>query len=182
MVVRRSARYLGLGTPIEMEVRNIIRPWSNIIFIMTRRNPCVKTISFLMMRSIMDVDLGNSSCYILSLIVLNWLCEGRDSGSSLLRYINYSLTALIFVVNLFFPFISLEMAPRGRNLSRPHTTQPSYATKVVIDATEFYEEFVPKEDKTRMTELEDEVHQIREFHDDEDVEAQVGSFIPVLDN
>jgi hypothetical protein len=28
-----------------------------------------------------------------------------------------------------------------------------------------------------MTELEEEVRQIREFHDDEEVEAQVGSFI-----
>jgi hypothetical protein len=45
---------------------------------------------------------------------------------------------------------------------------------------EFYEDYVPEADKAKMTELEEEVCQIKEFHDDEEVEAQVGSFIPDL--
>jgi hypothetical protein len=50
--------------------------------------------------------------------------------------------------------------------------------KVAIDVIEFYEDFVPEEDKSKMKYLEDEVHQIKEFQEDEDVEVQVGGFIP----
>jgi hypothetical protein len=46
-----------------------------------------------------------------------------------------------------------------------------------VDAAKFYEDYVPEVDKAIMIELEEEVHQIREFHDDDEVEAQVGSFI-----
>jgi hypothetical protein len=43
-----------------------------------------------------------------------------------------------------------------------------------------YEESVPEEDKAKMAELEEEVRQIRQFQEDEEVEAQLGGFIPDL--
>jgi hypothetical protein len=69
------------------------------------------------------------------------------------------------------PYFFLAMASRGRRPSHPHFAQPSLAMKDSIDATKFYEDYVPKDNKTKMTELEEEVCQIREFHDDEEVEA-----------
>jgi hypothetical protein len=72
------------------------------------------------------------------------------------------------------------MVPRGRKSIHPHPTQPSHAVKDAIDTTKFYEDYVPEEDKARMTDWRMKFHQIREFHDDEEVEAQVGSFIPDL--
>jgi hypothetical protein len=72
------------------------------------------------------------------------------------------------------------MAPRGRKPSSPLFTHPSRAVKVAIDVAEFYEDTIPEADNARMTELEEEVHQIRQFHEDKDMEAQVGSFIPDL--
>jgi hypothetical protein len=74
MMDRRSAKSLGSGTTLEMEMSNTIWPWSDIICIMTRKNPCMQLISSLMMSSIMDDDLGNSNGFILSLIMLNRLC------------------------------------------------------------------------------------------------------------
>jgi hypothetical protein len=49
-----------------------------------------------------------------------------------------------------------------------------------IHSFEFYECYVLEVDKARMFELEEEVRKIVKFHEDEDVEAQVGSFIPYL--
>jgi hypothetical protein len=40
-------------------------------------------------------------------------------------YIDHSPTALDFATSLFLLFASLEMAPRGRKPSRPHSVKPS---------------------------------------------------------
>jgi len=48
-----------------------------------------------------------------------------------------------------------------------------------MEATESLE-YVLKKDKVKMNELEEEVHLLKEFHDDEEVEAQVSILIPYL--
>jgi hypothetical protein len=68
------------------------------------------------------IDMGDPRGYILSLNALNWSCEGRDSGSSFLGYVDYSPTALTYIVSLFPHFISMEMSFRGRKFSYPHST------------------------------------------------------------
>jgi hypothetical protein len=52
--------------------------------------------------------------------------------------------------------------------------------KATIDASKLYEESVPEENKAKMPELEDEARQMRWFKEDEEVEEQLGSFIPNL--
>jgi hypothetical protein len=50
----------------------------------------------------------------------------------------------------------------------------------VVAAVEFYQEFVPEEDKATITMLEAEVKLTREFKYDEDVDHRVGGLIPDL--
>jgi hypothetical protein len=71
------------------------------------------------------------------------------------------------------------MDPRGR---KPHSpsVRSSHAAKVVVVVVEFYEDFVPEEEKATMSSLEAEVHLIMEFKDDEEVKFQVGGLIPDL--
>jgi hypothetical protein len=88
---------------------------------------------------------------------------------------------LLYQLNILsFPVVGLDMALRGMRPSHPHSAQPSLQKKASIDAIEFYEDYVPEPDKAKMIKLEEEVRQIRYFHDGDEVEAQVGSFIPDL--
>jgi hypothetical protein len=75
------------------------------------------------------------------------------------------------IIQINFPVVGLDMAPRGRKPSHPHFTHPSSATKVSIDAIDFYEDYVLEDDKVRMIELEEKVRQIRYLYDDDEVEA-----------
>jgi len=65
------------------------------------------------------------------------------------------------------------MAPWGRK-SHSSIVGSSRAAKEVVAIANFYQEFVPEEDKTIMLMMEVEVGLEREFKDDEDVEHQVG--------
>ena len=47
-----------------------------------------------------------------------------------------------------------------------------------MEMVEFYKEYVPEVDKVKMNDLEEEVRLLKEFHDEEEVEAQIGSLIP----
>jgi hypothetical protein len=49
-----------------------------------------------------------------------------------------------------------------------------------LEVTKTYEDFVLDENKGKMENLEAEVRQLREFHDDEEVEDQIGDLIPYL--
>jgi hypothetical protein len=47
-----------------------------------------------------------------------------------------------------------------------------------MEAAKLYEDYVPKIDKVKMAKMEEDVRQLREFHDEEEVEAQIGNLIP----
>jgi hypothetical protein len=147
-----------------MEVGNIFLPWSSFRYIMMEELPRSTINSHPpMTSSLMEADSG-------SIPVINvriWLNEGNDSCLFFLRYAGFSprcqFIYVIFVNNLSLPIACLYMALRGR--------MPSRTTKVSIDAVEFYEDYVLDANKAIMTELEEEVCQIREFHDDDEVEV-----------
>lgn len=71
------------------------------------------------------------------------------------------------------------MAPR-RRWPRLSPISRSRAAKAVIEAAEFYHEFVPKEDQAATHAMESEAKLAREFKEDEEVEHQVGGIIPDL--
>jgi hypothetical protein len=61
------------------------------------------------------------------------------------------------------------MAPHKRRPTFSHAGH-SRAAKVAIEASKFYHEFVPQEDRAVMPTLEEEVKLVREFKEDEEVE------------
>jgi hypothetical protein len=102
-----------------------------------------------------------------SILVINvriWLSEDSDSSMFFLGYASFSpscqFISLIHVSSLSLPTTCLDMAPIRRRPSFPHSAHPSHAAKASIDAVEFYEDYVPEADKSRMIELKEEVHQI----------------------
>jgi hypothetical protein len=132
-----------------------------------------------MIRMIKDAVVDRLRGFTPKMGTLNRDCNGCAQGSSQLWYTDHSLSILDTSTSLALLFVSLVMAPRGRKPRSPFVKH-SRAVKVAIDAAEFYEDFVPKEDKAKMQELEAKVRQIREFKEDEEVEFHVGVCIPDL--
>jgi hypothetical protein len=83
------------------------------------------------------------------------------------------------LLNSLLSLVYIVMAPRGCK-PRSSSLGSLRVSKVVIAVAEFYEEFVPEEDKATMSALEAEVRLVREFKDDGEVEYQVGGLIPDL--
>ena len=83
-------------------------------------------------------------------------------------------------LGLILSLVCLDMAQRGQ---KPHSPsmRSSRAAKVVVVVAEFYENFVPDEDKATMSSLEEEAHLIMEFKYDEEVKFQVGGLTLDLD-
>jgi hypothetical protein len=103
----------------------------------------------LMINLIIEVFVDDPRGFNLIMSSLKWDCEGWDSGSSFLWYTDHSSSPLDSTTSLIILFSSLEMAPRGRKPSHPHSVNPSHVVKVAIDAVELYEDFVPKEENPK---------------------------------
>jgi hypothetical protein len=85
-------------------------------------------------------------------------------------YSDFLNSSLVLLLSLVF----LDMVPRGRKPRSPSLSS-SYAAKAGVVVAEFYEDFVPEEDKATMPNLEVEVRLIMELKDDEEVEFRVRS-------
>jgi hypothetical protein len=94
-----------------------------------------------------------------------------------------SLQLTLLLSLLALPWLLEEDDPLVLPLPRPHSplcSANSMCERNNGSDIETYAEFVSDVDKGKMVKLEEEVRQLREFHDDEEVEAQIGNLIPNL--